>query len=50
MVLPEPPSRPLTSKVAFGSPDGGEALAANGMFIAIRAPTNISTIPIPTGR
>ena len=39
-VLPEPPSRPVTSCVGLGAPDGGAALAANGVIIAIRAAAN----------
>src|SRR5206468_12746465 len=40
MVLPVAPSRPVTSRVALAPPDGGEALAADGMTIAIRAAAN----------
>src|SRR4051794_30682592 len=38
--LPEPPSRPVTSRVALGPPDGGAALAATGVIIPIRTATN----------
>src|SRR5437867_4327908 len=39
-VLPEPPSRPVSSWVALGSADGGAALAADGVIIPIRATAN----------
>src|SRR5438034_6398759 len=47
-VLPMAPSRPVTNRVAVGPGHGDEALAADGVIIAITAAVNISTIPIPT--
>src|SRR5437773_4619418 len=43
MVLPVAPSRPVTSRAAFGPAGGGEALAADGVIIAIRAAANNSS-------
>ena len=36
------PLRPVTSRVAVGPPDGGGALAADGVIIAIRPPPTTS--------
>src|SRR6266480_4994697 len=36
-VLPEPPSKPVSSWAGLSPPDGGAALPANGVIIAIRA-------------
>lgn len=39
-MLPEPPSRPVASRVAVGVSDGGPAVAAGGEIMAIRAAAN----------
>src|SRR6266545_174859 len=41
-VLPEPPSRPVSSWVGLGASDGGAALAADGVIIPITAAANNS--------
>src|SRR5687767_7126281 len=43
MVLPEAPSRPVTSRTALGAPDGCGALAADGATIAITSAVNNSS-------
>src|SRR5262245_2759439 len=40
MALPEAPCKPVTSRVALGAPDGGEALTADGTIIMTRATAN----------
>src|SRR5688500_5124027 len=43
-VLPEPPSRPVTSWVAVGPLDGGAAVAAAGVITPIRAATDNNSV------
>src|SRR5437867_2626321 len=42
-VLPEPPSRPVSSWVGLGAGDGGAALAADGVIIPTTAAANSSS-------
>src|SRR5437667_7648325 len=49
-VLPEPPSRPVSSWVGLGAGDGGAALAADGVIIATTAAANKQQLALGTHR